>query len=442
MKKLITVILVMSLMWVLSAEELTLKQALSLARANNPELKAAAAEMKAAQKSLQSSYLSLGPSASLNYYKMLMNPGSSSAMGTLEETSSLQLSASQPIFNGGKVFLSTQIAENTFKMKKESQRSKLLEITNETEIKFYSVQSSKEMVKALEKNLEQGSTSLDIAQAKYNAGLLSNVEYLQMQSEKLSTELDLLNMHNAYELSKLDLANFIGIENSFEIEEFSFDGFESILAVINSLEPKNQQILEKKLIELAEKGNPSLLVSRIGINTAETVKLMAEGNFLPSLNLSYTYTWGNSNLVEDYSGSSTVALMASLPIFPLADNALDYQSAGYDLQSTKHTYETTQNAIILAIRSSFLNLITSAKAIESAKIGSEFAWETWHQTRERFEQGMVSANELLSIEVMVISSDNNYISARQKLLESISRLTMLLGMEDNEQLLNIINLEE
>jgi len=63
--------------------------------------------------------------------------------------------------------------------------------------------------------------------------------------------------------------------------------------------------------------------------------------------------------------------------------------------------------------------------------------------RESFEQGLISSTDLLSTEVMVINSDYNYISARQGFLESISSLKNLLGMEDKEQLIKLIdNMEE
>ena len=437
-KTLIIVVLIVTMWSLLAAEDLSLERAVALAQNNNPELKAAEVEMNSAKKSLQSSYLGLIPSATLNYNKFFMNPGSQTG---LDETSTTQISASQPIFNGGKIFLSTKIAANAYEIKQETYHSKFLEINSETETKFYSVQSNREMVKVLEKTLEQSVTNLEIAQAKYNAGLLSNAELLQMQSEKLSKELDLINMQNAYELSKLSLADYIGLFENFEVEEFSIAGFEELLLMISNIKGSKQREIEERLIEQGEMSNPTLLISELGINSAEQAKLMTAGNLLPSLNLSYNYTWQNSNMYEDYEGSSTLGIVASLPIFPIADNALDYQSASYDLKSSEHNFESAQNAIVLAIRSSFLNLLTSAKAVESAKLGSEYAWETWYQMRERFEQGMVSSNDLLSIEVLVISSDNNYITARQRLLESISQLTMLLGMQNNEQLINLINQE-
>ncbi len=437
MKKLIYLTVLLLINITLAATDiLNLEQALNSALENNPALRTAASEMKSAQKSSQSSFLGLGPAASLNYSKRYMNP---STITGVDETSSLNISASQPLFNGGKVFLSSQIAESTYKIKKAAWRSKLLEVATNTQMKYYSVQSNREMVKALEKSLEQSTTSLTIAQAKYETGLLSNAELLQMRSEKLSKELDLINMRNAYVLSKLELADYAGITGDFEIEDFSATAFDDLLAAVNNLSPAQQQLLEERLLKLGEENNPTLQISQIGINNARKARLLAAGNFLPSLNLSYSYSWDNSNINEDFEGSSTLGLLASVPIFPLADNALNYQAARYDLRSSELTYESTRNSIILAIRSSLLNLITSAKAVESARLGSEYAWETWQQMRANFEQGLVSANDLLSIEVMVISSDTSYITSRQKLLESISSLNQLLGLEDKEQLIKIIN---
>ncbi|MCF7912671.1 MAG: TolC family protein [Candidatus Cloacimonetes bacterium] len=444
MKKTVFITLVTLLIMGLSAAEvLSLDSALKMAIANNNELKAAENNMKAAEKSMQSSYLALGPSASLSGSKVYLDPGSETPAGTIDETSSYGISASQPIFNGGKVLLSAQIAKNTYKLQKTSYQSKLLEITGAVEQKYYSVQGLKEQMKALEKKLEQSTTNLEIAKAKLEAGLFSNAEYLQMRSEKLSSELDLMNVQNAYLLGKLELSNYLGYTESYDVDEFDMSSYQIIMEIIKQSAAAAQKNLEDQLIEIGKEHNPTIAISRLSIDTATKSKTLAAGNFLPSINLSYSYDWSNSNLNKDFDGSGSLALVASMPIFPLADNALDYQSAHYQLKRSENNYASTEDGIILAIRSSYLNLITSARQVESASVSNELAWETWNQMRESFEQGLISSTDLLSTEVMVINSDYNYISARQGFLESISSLKNLLGMDDKEQLIKLIeNMEE
>jgi len=444
MKKLILITLITLLITGLSAVEvLSLNSALKMAIANNSELQASENTMKAAEKSMQSNYLALGPSASLSGSKVYLDPGNETLAGSIDESSSYGISASQPIFNGGKILLSAQIAKNTYKIQKTSYQSKVLEITALVEQKYFAVQGFREQVKALEKKLEQSTTNLDIAKAKLEAGLFSNAEYLQMRSERLSSELDLMNVQNAYELGKLELANYLGYTESFEVEEFDISSYQAIIEILKGSDLATQKELENQLIEIGKEQNPAIAISRINIDTAKKAKTLAGGNLLPSLNLSYSYDWSNTNLDEDFEGSGSLALVASVPIFPVADNALDYQSARYQLKSTENNYDYTEDAITLAIRSSCLNLFTSARKVESAKVSNELAWETWQQMRESFEHGLISSTDLLSTEVMVINSDYNYISARQGFLESISSLKNLLGMEDKEQLIKLIdNMEE
>lgn len=439
-KKVITVMMLMIfLISIVSANLITLEEAQMMAKSNNPDLQAAESEMLSAQKTMQSSYLSLGPSASLSYSKTYQNPGIEQMPGiVLDESSSVGLSATQPIFNGGKVILGTQISKNTYKIMAASYQAKQLEIMAETESKYYAVQSNQELVKALEKTLEQSTINLETARAKHEAGLLSKAEYLQMESEKLSSELDLLNMRNALELSKLTLVDYIGYKGEIEVEEFELNNYEATLKQLQSMNVINQNQLTEKLVSMGRESNPSLVMSGLGVSTAKKSKQMAAGNFLPSLNLSYSYNWQNSNLEEDFEGSSTLALAASIPVFPIADNALDYQAAHYDLKSTERSHQSTENSIILGIRSACLSLFTSAKAVESGRLSTESAWETWQQMRERFEQGLVSSSDLLSTEVMVISSDNNYVSAKQNFLKSITSLVQLTGIEDKNKLIEII----
>jgi outer membrane protein len=442
-KRLVIVVLFIFCLSLFSEEVLSLDRAIELAKRNNPEIKTAYNDLKSAEKSWQSSYLGMVPSANLNYNKLFLNPGSNTSAGKLEANSSFGITATQPIFNGGKIYLSAGISGNLHKIQQENYRSKMLEIAALTESKYFLVQSYNAMVKVLEKKFMQNAINMEIAETRFNSGLISETDYLQIRSEKLSSELELINMHNSFELSKLDLADHIGYRTDFSCEEFYLKPYEGLLGILSRNDTKYLALLEEKLIEIGRTKNPALNISKLSINNSQKSRKMAAGNILPSLNISYTYNWENSNIAKDFSGSSTFAIIAAMPVFPVADNVLDYEAARYELMSAERSYDSTLNSITLIIRTNCLSLFNKARAVESAELNRDLARETWGKMQIRFEKGLISVSDLISVEVMLLNSENYFITSQQEFLKAISNLNQVLGLEDKNELFNIINgLEE
>ena len=438
MKKKITIILLLALSISLSA--LTLDEAKKLALKSNPDLLSQQQATKASKNNLWQAYLSLIPAASVSgsyvkfdELKMVGEPE------LAEETRSYGYSITQPVFNGGKIWLGARMANDGYKIAKESLKNKTLSTIADVESKYFNVLENQVLLEISNKDLLASQTNVEIAQIRFDAGTLSKAEYLQLQSELAGKEVSLIQIENLYQISLLELANFLQIEKVNELAEIPIETHQPTLDKLSSKSLSELDEMIDKIINIGESSNPSLKISEISVNTNKKSLLMAGGNFLPSVNLQYSNNWLKYDFQDDYNESGQLGINLSIPIFPLVDNGLGVAKANHYLKQSKYTLEMVSDGIKLSLQSSLINLVAAAKTVRSSKLAMEYSKETYGQMKERFIHGVITANDLLSAEVMFTSAQNQYTSSFYNFLRAKSTLQLVMGIEDPQILEKILN---
>ena len=440
MKKILLPIIVISLSMNLIAQSLTLDEAKKLALKNNPDLLAQEQATKASKNSLWQSYLSLIPSATVNGNYVKFNE--LRMVGTpelAEETQSYGYTISQPIFNGGKIWLGARMANDGYKIAKENLTNKLLSTIADVESKYFNVLENQNLLEISRKDLLSSQTNVDVAQVRYDAGTLSKAELLQFQSELAGKEVNLIQMENLYQISLLELANFLQIEEIKELSEIPIEAHQLTLDDLCSKSISELDGMIEAVVNIGKENNPSLKKSKISVNTNKKSLLMAGGNFLPSVNLQYSNSWSKYDIQDDYEESGQLGINLSVPIFPLVDNGLEVAKANHNLKQAKYTLGTVSSGIKLSLQSSLINLVAAAKTVKSAKLAMSYSQETYDQMKERFALGANTANDLLFVEVMFTSAQNQYTSSFYNYLRAKSNLMLIMGEEDPQILEKIIN---
>lgn len=210
----------------LFANELPLEAAKELALQNNPDLLAQRQELEAAKMDNLNALSGLLPSANLNGSYTKYKPEQSFGAGSSAESSrSYGVQITQPIFTGGKIWLNSRMKNDALKISQHSFRQKKLETLAEVESKYFSVLENKSLYQIAKKDLQSAKTNLEVAETKYNSGIISRADFLQLQSDKTSKEVTLIQTQNLYQTSKLQLANFLQLANAPELEEIKFEKY-------------------------------------------------------------------------------------------------------------------------------------------------------------------------------------------------------------------------
>ncbi len=439
MKTRITLLLLLA---VFQLKSLDLERAKTIALKNNPELQAEKETALASKNELWKNYLSIIPSASLNggWTKFENEQQNFSGQNAYDAQYSYQLNINQPIFNGGKVWLGIGLNRDLYQIAKKSLKSKRLNVITEVEKKYYAILENQALLEIARKDLQTSRTNKEIAQVRLDAGTLSQAEFLQLQSELANKEVTLIQREALYQTSKIDLQNYLQLAEMEKLEKIDSKTFQPELEKLQNLDSQTIEALIEKLRKIGFTENPNLQMTEIGISSNQKSVLMTAGNFLPTLNLQYLKGWSKYEWDDEFqdTGIAQIGLNISLPIFPVADNVLELAQSKHNLKKAKFEYQALENNIDLSIQNTFLNLIAAAKTVYSAEIASQYAQKTFEQMKERFRNGIISANELLSAEVMLNSSQTQYISSFYNYLMIRVNLIQLLGSEDQKLLTNMI----
>ncbi len=427
---------------------LTLQEARDLAMENNPELKAEYHAMKSSQWDYRKSFLSLFPSASLSGSYLRYDDEQSMNMGTNQQTGqpmtyeydeakSYSVTVTQPIFNGGKIWLGSRINRDAAKIGESAYESKRLSVLRETESKFYTVLENQELVEIAAKSLESARQNLERAEVRYETGTLSRADILNMQSELASKELQFIQMENVLSLSRIDLANYLQLDKVDTVEPIDFEVYQAEMEEVQGVLSGNFETIIDRVIEKGLAENKSIEMAKRQVSMSEKSLLMSEGNFLPSINLQYQKQW-QALEDEDFEGKGQIMLTASVPIFPLIDNGSGVLAARHNNRNAEYTYRSTEDGIKTALRSGIYNLVTAAKSVRASKLALEFAEETYQQMQERFRSELITTSDLLDSEVMLTSARSNYATSLYNYLRYRSSLLVLMGTDDEAELMNIL----
>ncbi len=415
----------------LYALDLTLELAKELALKNYPGYLSQIEALKSAQSGRWNAYSSLLPSASLNASQTRYSPDQTVGFNKVDKLNTYGFSIMQPIFNGGKIWLGARMREDAVKISEENLRMTKLGTLAGVEAQYFSVLQNEQLMEIAELDLESSKTNLEIAEAKYDSGLLSKGDYLQIQAEKTNKLVSVLQMKNLYQTSKMSLLNYLQIGSIGTIEPVDSTTYSDLLQRLQNLSLAEIDSISNSFVQYGMEHNPAIAMSNIVINTSKKSLVMAGGNFLPSVNLSYSKNWIKYDFMNDYNDSENITLSASLPIFPIVDNVTSFTQAHHNLKKSQYDYKYTEDGVVTGIKGQFLSLVSYANSIIASKASQAQAGETYAQMQERFSSGMISANELNSTQTLYLSTQNQYVQSLYDFLGAKSALLQQLGTEED-----------
>lgn len=423
------------------ALELSIEKAKELALQNNNSLLSAREAFNISTISKKRAYLNLIPSGNLSGNvsssepkPMMMGVDSSD----LEDVNiSVNASLSQPIFNGGKIWLGAKIQTDTEKITENQFKQTKISLLNEIESKYFQCLKLASQKENAELDLKASQKQSKISKLKFENNLISKADYLKSQTAESNKNIALIQLQNAYNISILDLQNSIGIFQDINLQKINSAKItieaKKYLSIISNDKISNE------LFKIGIEENPTYRISKISQNINKKSLLMSYGNFLPTLNLSYSKNW-NETIDPDnnYDESSTIALSTSFPIFPIIDNVLGVSEKKHNLKKSEYELKSMESNLNLGIKSALQNLILSAQTIKSTKLSKDLATETYKQMEERYKNNLVSLTDLMDTQVMYFNSLNQHSNSIYSFLEAKNNLKFQVGLENFNKIENII----
>ena len=189
-----------------AAPPITVEAALKRASEQRSDLKAAAAEVRAADLALSGAHSERLPSLSVNADYGVIGTNPAQSHGTFSVTGTLRF----PIWEGGRTGGDIEQADASLMQRRAELEDLKLQVESEIRKVYLDLQSATSQVEVAQMNVQVAKETLDLTRQRVEAGVANSVELVQSQESLASAELDYINSVFAHNVAKLSLARAMG----------------------------------------------------------------------------------------------------------------------------------------------------------------------------------------------------------------------------------------
>jgi TolC family type I secretion outer membrane protein len=402
-----------------AAEALTLDQAVETALKNNPALKAADAQVEAAQAGVLKARSGFLPRVAVtetwsetNNPLMVLgtklnreiittadfDPAVMNDPGTLSNYNT-RFSVTQPVFNGGKVVLGVQQAKlGAGAAAQDRERSRQETVYNVIKA-YYGFLLAKESRAVALQSLETSEANMKLAEARFKAGAVLRSDVLRARVQLAEVKEMVTRSENGVKLATASLNFAMGAPQSAE-----YDVAGTLAA---------QQIAEdmETLIRDAESRRPDLVSMNLNRKNAEAGVSQARTDYLPSLNVMGQADWNSGDLAGNDAGSWAVAAVFQWNLFEGLVTKARVREALATAGRMRSLEDQTRSAVQLQVRQAYYNLAASLDRIAATSSSVQEAEEGLRIVQKRYEVGMTNFVDVLGAEAALIRARNSALQA-------------------------------
>jgi outer membrane protein TolC len=330
-----------------------------------------------------------------------------------------QLSASQPLYTGGRVASSYRIAQRSLEVMETDLRRVKNEVALQVVEAFYGLLLAREAVGVAEQAVGTAEEFLRVVKARYNTGEASSFEVMRAEVEVSNLKPVLISARNGVALSELALKKVMGVGQDTEID---FAGV---------FEDPAFEIPLEQAIATGLRTRPEIAMVGFQKQIAEESLGLAKSGRLPSLSLAVNYdiltddiTFDSDKTEDTYAGY----LVMSLPIFDGLRTKARISKAMSELRRTDIARRNLEDAIELEVRAAFLEIEAADERLRSQEKNVEMAEEGLEIANERYLQGYATNLEVLDSQLALNTARQNRLQAVHDLNLAIAKMKKAMGI--------------
>ena len=250
----------------------------------------------------------------------------------------------------------------------------------------------------------------DRAEAMWQAGSISRVDYAQLQSQYVDDEYQVVAAQTALDNYQLQLKQLLELD---------------IMEEMNPAVPevKEEQVLatlpaKDKVYEAALEVMPQIKRGELAVNLAELGEKSARAGFFPTIALSGSIGTGHMSNNNFESGSQiwnrfneNIGVSINIPIFSNRKNRTALNKAKIAYATSQLEWINLKKNLLRDVESVYLDATSAQAQYISALEKQKYAQESYDLTSEQFLVGMKNTVEL-------ITAQNDLSAARQQVLQA------------------------
>ncbi|MCD6346484.1 MAG: TolC family protein [Bacteroidales bacterium] len=282
---------------------------------------------------------------------------------------------------------------------------------------FLQVMFNQDLADVATNQLDISRQQLKQTQLLVNAGSLPTGDLLEIQAQLANDELNLVNAQNQLDMSLLDLAQLLDIENpeSFLIVR---PGFKDVDL---QAQPENPQTI----FHYALSTLPRIKSAEFAVQSSELKLKMTKSLLSPRLSMITSYGTGYSDQILDvltgnvmpfsnqiqFASTSSISFHLEIPIFNNWATRLDIKDARLAVLNSNYEFELAQNKLRKEIQQAALDARSAMKRYQASKKTVVSLEESFRYSKEKFNLGILTSLEY-------VTAKNKLTKARSEMLQS------------------------
>lgn len=397
----------------------TLGECLDYALENNIQLRQSRNDYLSGIEDTEEAKAALFPSLTASVTQGFTNYPSSNATDRNSYTGTYGLNAGMTLYEGGKL-------RTAVKRQQVQNRIDALSVEESAnDIRIAIVQAYMQCLYAAEAVTVNRSTAdaskarRDRAEAMWQAGSISKVDFAQLESQYVSDEYQVVAASASLDNYKLQLKQLLELDITEEMNLAAPAIQES--EVLSAL-PAKAEIYATALDAM-----PEIKRGELAVESAELGIRQARAGFFPSVSLSAGIGTGHMSGGSFESGSQVwnrfnenVGLSVSIPIFSNRKNRTAVNKARIAVSNSLLERQSLEKELLREVESAYLDAVSAQSQYTAAREKQRYAQQSYDLTDEQFRVGMKNTVEL-------ITAQNELTAARQEVLQA--KYMALLNIE-------------
>ena len=328
----------------------------------------------------------------------------------------------QPIFTGGALVSSYQIAKLGVDIAKESRDRARQDTVIQVKEAYFNILKAGKLKAVAIQSVEQVKSHVDVARAFYEEQMIPQNDLLEAEVRYAQVKQDLIRAENNVEIAQAQF-NTVLRRNVNEPAVL-----EDILAYQSeqfSLEECQKEALQKR---------PEMKEATLRLTQAQKGVNLAKSKYFPTVSVVANYQkMGDS---ESLNGSPyeddemwTVSAVCRWDIWEWGKKSYQVSASKSLAAQAEEQQKQAGDIIALEVKEAFLNVRESEKNIFVAQTAIKQAEENFRLNKELYNEQMATSTDVLDAQTLLTQAQNNYYNALNDYHISKAKLERAIGKE-------------
>lgn len=380
------------------APKLTLKNCIELALENNPQIKSAIYNKEIYKTQVGQAWANYFPqiSAGIGYSrtKMLMPALSSIEMPPYNNFNTVNLSASQLLYDFGKTRAQVKMAKATVASTEQSLQETVNTTIYNVKSAYYNLLYAIQQEAILRNSVEIYKLHLEQAKAYYQIGTKAKIDVITAEHDLSSVQLNHIKAKNLIDVGYAQLNNAMGLPEKTNYE------------LSDKLDSSIYDAKFEDLISKAYEMRPQLLAQEKKAQSSGYLVKASKSAFLPDLKLSASYNLGGRELAQDYGYAFGGSLEYPVVNLMLLKKQVDEAKATHNKDLAD--YEASKQDVYFEVKQAYISLIELQDSIPVAALALKQSKEQYDLANGRYKVGLGDAIEFKDAENAYRNSQLSY----------------------------------